>query len=100
MAATCRPIDALRLLLGGLVLRGWEQVQELVDVDAPPVHDRAVARRQFLNDPDEFVRQALEGLVLAHPSLELHTDPTYVLRADRGAPKVALVSGGGSGHVA
>jgi phosphoenolpyruvate---glycerone phosphotransferase subunit DhaK len=62
------------------------------------VHDRAVARRQFLNDPDEFVRQALEGLVLAHPSLELHTDPTYVLRADRGAPKVALVSGCGSGH--
>ncbi|MGH3687118.1 MAG: dihydroxyacetone kinase subunit DhaK [Pseudonocardiaceae bacterium] len=57
-----------------------------------------MARRQFLNDPDEFVREALEGLVLAHPSLELHTDPTYVRRAVRGAPKVALVSGGGSGH--
>ncbi|HWR48758.1 MAG TPA: dihydroxyacetone kinase subunit DhaK [Pseudonocardiaceae bacterium] len=57
-----------------------------------------MARRQFLNDPDEFVREALEGLVLAHPSLELHTDPTYVVRAARGAPKVALVSGGGSGH--
>ena len=62
------------------------------------VHDRVVARRQFVNDPDEFVREALEGLVLAHPSLELHTDPTYVVRAVRGAPKVALVSGGGSGH--
>lgn len=62
------------------------------------MHDRAVARRQFLNDPDDFVHEALEGLVLAHPSLELRTDPTYVLRAARGAPKVALVSGGGSGH--
>jgi dihydroxyacetone kinase-like protein len=62
------------------------------------VHDWAVTRRQFINDPDDFVREALEGLVLAHPSLELHTDPTYVLRAARGVPKVALVSGGGSGH--
>jgi dihydroxyacetone kinase-like protein len=57
-----------------------------------------VARRQFLNDPDEFVHEALEGLVLAYPSLELHIDPAYVVRADRGVPKVALVSGGGSGH--
>lgn len=62
------------------------------------VHDRSVTRRQFLNDPDDYVHEALEGLVLAHPSLELHTDPTYVLRSARGAPKVALVSGGGSGH--
>ena len=57
-----------------------------------------MSRRQFLNDPDEFVNQALEGLVLAHPSLELRTDLTFVIRAHRGAPKVALVSGGGSGH--
>lgn len=57
-----------------------------------------MSRRQFLNDPDEFVTEALEGLVLAHPSLELRTDPTFVIRAHRGAPKVALVSGGGSGH--
>lgn len=56
------------------------------------MHDRPVTRRQFLNDPDDFVHEALERLVLAHPSLELHTDPTYVLRAARGAPKVALVS--------
>ena len=57
-----------------------------------------MSRRQFLNDPDEFVTEALEGLVLAHPSLELRTDPTFVIRAHRGEPKVALVSGGGSGH--
>jgi phosphoenolpyruvate---glycerone phosphotransferase subunit DhaK len=65
---------------------------------SPWVQDQSVARRQFLNDPDDFVHEALQGLVLAHPSLELHTDPTYLLRAARGAPKVALVSGGGSGH--
>ena len=57
-----------------------------------------MSRRQFLNDPDDFVTEALEGLVLAHPSLELRTDPAFVIRADRGNPKVALVSGGGSGH--
>lgn len=57
-----------------------------------------MSRRQFVNDPDEFVTEALQGLVLAHPSLALHADPAYVVRADRGRPKVALVSGGGSGH--
>lgn len=57
-----------------------------------------VVNRQFVNDPDDFVTEALEGLVLAHPSLSLHTDPAYVVRTDRGEAKVALVSGGGSGH--
>nr|AHE14694.1 dihydroxyacetone kinase subunit K [uncultured bacterium] len=58
-----------------------------------------MSRRQFVNDPDQVVPEALEGLVLAHPSLlRLHPDPAYVTRARPATGKVALVSGGGSGH--
>ncbi|OZM75680.1 dihydroxyacetone kinase subunit DhaK [Pseudonocardia sp. MH-G8] len=53
----------------------------------------------LLNDPDLLVPEALTGLVLAHPGLlRLHGAPACVVRADPGAPKVALVAGGGSGH--
>ncbi|CAM04530.1 dihydroxyacetone kinase DhaK subunit [Saccharopolyspora erythraea NRRL 2338] len=57
--------------------------------------------RQLINDPDDFVAEALQGLQQAHPALlRANPDPAYVVRADEGAarPKVALVSGGGSGH--
>ncbi|GAA2803543.1 dihydroxyacetone kinase subunit DhaK [Saccharopolyspora taberi] len=54
--------------------------------------------RQFINDPDDFVAEALRGLQLAHPALvRCNPDPAYVVRAEP-TPKVALVSGGGSGH--
>src|SRR5439155_25883601 len=56
--------------------------------------------RKFLNDPERVVAESLAGLAAAHPEL-LRYDPQHqvVVRAD--APrrgKVALVSGGGSGH--
>ncbi|WP_188990789.1 dihydroxyacetone kinase subunit DhaK [Saccharopolyspora thermophila] len=56
--------------------------------------------RQLINDPDEFVSEALQGLQRAHPHLLRHNpDPAYLVRADAGRrDKVALVSGGGSGH--
>ncbi|OHV60250.1 dihydroxyacetone kinase subunit DhaK [Pseudofrankia sp. BMG5.36] len=58
-----------------------------------------MTRRQFVNDPDHVVPEALEGLVLAHPGLlRLHPDPAYVTRAKPAPGKVAVVSGGGSGH--
>ncbi|MFB9905793.1 dihydroxyacetone kinase subunit DhaK [Allokutzneria oryzae] len=60
-----------------------------------------MSARQFVNDPDEFVSQALQGLQLAHPHLvQVSADPALVLRTpkDGDQPKVALVSGGGSGH--
>ena len=58
-----------------------------------------MSRRQFVNDPDQVVPEALEGLVLAHPGLlRLHPDPAYVTRAVPATGKVGLVSGGGSGH--
>jgi dihydroxyacetone kinase-like protein len=56
--------------------------------------------KKLINDPANVVREALEGMAAAHPDLvSVHFDPYYVTRVD--APvqgKVALVSGGGSGH--
>jgi dihydroxyacetone kinase-like protein len=59
-----------------------------------------VRRRQFVNDPQRFVDEALAGLERAHPSLvRWNREPSYVIRADdERESKVAVVSGGGSGH--
>jgi len=56
--------------------------------------------KKLINDPADVVREELQGIGAAHSDLvKVHIDPHYVVRAD--APvqgKVALVSGGGSGH--
>jgi len=56
--------------------------------------------KKLINKPENVVREELEGIALAHPDLvKVHFDPNFILRAD--APitgKVALISGGGSGH--
>lgn len=56
--------------------------------------------KKLINDPRSVVAESLEGFGQAHHDIvTVHTDPAYVLRSD--APvqgKVALVSGGGSGH--
>src|SRR5437762_8758780 len=56
--------------------------------------------KKLINDPENVVRDELAGVALAHADLvTVNIDPHYVVRAD--APvqgKVALVSGGGSGH--
>ena len=56
--------------------------------------------KKLINDPENVVRESLRGMAAAHPDLiTVNIDPHYVVRAD--APvqgKVALVSGGGSGH--
>jgi dihydroxyacetone kinase-like protein len=56
--------------------------------------------KKFINDPETLLREALSGMALAHPDLlEVHYEPTFVCRAERSArKKVALLSGGGSGH--
>jgi phosphoenolpyruvate---glycerone phosphotransferase subunit DhaK len=55
--------------------------------------------KKLLNDPADVVRESLAGLAAAHGDL-LRYDPAaqIVVRADAPADKVALVSGGGSGH--
>lgn len=56
--------------------------------------------KKLINEPLDFVRESLEGMAIAHPDLiKVNFDPAFVYRAD--APvqgKVAIISGGGSGH--
>jgi phosphoenolpyruvate---glycerone phosphotransferase subunit DhaK len=56
--------------------------------------------KKLINQPEDFVLESLSGMAAAHPDLlKVNFDPTFVYRAD--APvrdKVAVVSGGGSGH--
>ena len=55
--------------------------------------------KKLINDVQDVLDEQLAGLAKAHPSLTLHQDPVYVTRSDAPvAGKVALLSGGGSGH--
>lgn len=56
--------------------------------------------KKLINKPEDYVKEGLEGMQLAHPDLvKVHFDPNYVVRADSPKQgKVALLSGGGSGH--
>ena len=55
--------------------------------------------KKFLNDVDDFLGEGLAGFVAAHGDLVvLHTDPIFVRRRNLQPGKVALISGGGSGH--
>jgi len=56
--------------------------------------------KKLINRPEDAVKEELQGFAAAHAGLvRVSTDPSYIVRAD--APvkgKVAVVSGGGSGH--
>ena len=56
--------------------------------------------KKLINSPENVVHEAMQGMVAAHGDLlKAHFDPNFLFRAD--APvkdKVAIVSGGGSGH--
>jgi phosphoenolpyruvate---glycerone phosphotransferase subunit DhaK len=55
--------------------------------------------KKFINSVDAVMRESLHGLVLAHPDLvRVDFEPTFVARAHKAVDKVALISGGGSGH--
>jgi dihydroxyacetone kinase-like protein len=57
--------------------------------------------QKLLNRPDDFVEESLEGILLAHPEqLKRARDPRAIVRADAPvAGKVAIATGGGSGHL-
>jgi len=39
--------------------------------------------KKLINDPENVVREELQGVALAHPDLvTVHIDPHYVVRAD------------------
>ena len=47
---------------------------------------------------EDVVKEQLEGMRGAHSSIEVHIDPHYIVRKHRKKRKVAVISGGGSGH--
>ncbi|QRV01602.1 dihydroxyacetone kinase subunit DhaK [Arcanobacterium phocisimile] len=54
--------------------------------------------KKFINDPTEVVDEALAGMALAHPELRIDKATRVIFRAGKPTQKVALISGGGSGH--
>lgn len=54
--------------------------------------------KKLINSPDDVVTEALLGIEAAHPQLSVDHDTQVIYRAEPKAGKVALVSGGGSGH--
>jgi dihydroxyacetone kinase-like protein len=56
--------------------------------------------KKLINQPENVIHESLMGIASAHPDLlRVCYEPNYIMRAD--APvkgKVAVVSGGGSGH--
>ncbi|MFF0911934.1 dihydroxyacetone kinase subunit DhaK [Microbacterium enclense] len=55
--------------------------------------------KKFVNDPADVLAEALIGIQAIHPELRIDTENRVILRAEPTRPgKVALVSGGGSGH--
>ncbi|HAC62807.1 MAG TPA: dihydroxyacetone kinase subunit DhaK [Cyanothece sp. UBA12306] len=56
--------------------------------------------KKLINTPETLIHETLEGIALAHQELlKVNFDPNFIYRLD--APinnKVALISGGGSGH--
>jgi len=56
--------------------------------------------KKLINDPEDVVTEALQGMAAAHGDLiRVNLDPAYIVRADGPVQgKVAILSGGGSGH--
>lgn len=55
--------------------------------------------KKFINKVDNILVESLSGFAKAHHDLvELHLDPNFLTRANKAQNKVAIISGGGSGH--
>jgi dihydroxyacetone kinase-like protein len=55
--------------------------------------------KKLINAPEEVLKDALAGIAAAHPALRVDTDRRFITRVNpTRSGKVALVSGGGSGH--
>jgi dihydroxyacetone kinase len=58
--------------------------------------------RKLLNEPESFVDEMLQGLLLAHPNLirAVSGEPRAIVRTDGDeSPRVTIATGGGSGHM-
>ena len=56
--------------------------------------------KKFMNSADDFLKESLQGFGAAHQDIvNCHYDPNFITRATPTKEgKVALISGGGSGH--
>jgi len=55
--------------------------------------------KKFINKTDSMLAESLNGFALAHQDLvSLNLDPNFLTRSHKAASKVAIISGGGSGH--
>lgn len=55
--------------------------------------------KKFINKVDDMLAESLSGFAAAHHDLvRLNLDPNYLVRVKKASHKVALISGGGSGH--
>ncbi len=55
--------------------------------------------KKFINKTDDILVESLSGFVAAHADLvELNLDPNFITRKNKAVNKVAIISGGGSGH--
>ena len=54
--------------------------------------------KKIINNPQNVVMEMCNGLVLAHPELELIPKDKIIKKKKQNKEKVTLISGGGSGH--
>ena len=57
--------------------------------------------KKIINNPDDFVNESIQGLVLSYPNIYKYSSETnkVLMRSETSSNKVGLVSGGGSGHL-
>ncbi len=55
--------------------------------------------KKFINDVNNMLSESLSGFAAAHADLvELYLQPNFLTRKNKAKNKVAIISGGGSGH--
>src|SRR5688572_9740097 len=55
--------------------------------------------KKFINKVDDILTESLSGFALAHHDLvTLNLNPNFLTRKNKAPNKVAIISGGGSGH--
>ena len=56
--------------------------------------------KKFMNTADDFLKESLQGFGAAHQDIvSVYYDPNFITRSQPTKDgKVALISGGGSGH--
>ncbi|WP_422743775.1 dihydroxyacetone kinase family protein [Mycobacterium sp. WMMD1722] len=57
-----------------------------------------MSQRYFVDSVESFLPDALRGFVAANPDVAWHRDPGFLARREPTPGRVAILSGGGSGH--